>query len=148
MCGIEYNFQGFPMEKTYQINNGLDNTLPDMWRIQRTVSNCRRYQRTIQRQRRHWRQIWFNCVGSVWLNSLSQYIVGLMILIFLQKRHIKLMMDWVILYKIGESFNGDSIRNELNSKLKAEDILNWFVWLAVCGWILNLNIVDVMILQQ
>ena len=31
-CGIEYNFVGFgtPTEKTYQINNGLDDTLQDM----------------------------------------------------------------------------------------------------------------------
>ena len=28
-----------------------------------------------------------------------------------------------------------------NGKLKADDILNWFVRMAVCGWILNLNIV-------
>ena len=71
-----------------------------------------------------------------------------MILIFQQKRRIKLMMDWVILYKIGEAFNGDGIGNGFNGKLKADDVLNWFVWLAVCGWILNLNIVGLMILQQ
>ena len=28
-----------PMEKTYQINNGLDDTLQNMWCIQLTISN-------------------------------------------------------------------------------------------------------------
>ena len=65
-CGIEYNFVGFdtPMEKTYQINNGLDDTLQDMCRIQWTVSNRRRHWRTIQRQWQHWRRIRFNDVTS------------------------------------------------------------------------------------
>ena len=63
------------------------------------------------------------------------------------------MMVWVILYKIREAFNvlyriGNGIGNEFNGKLKADDTLNWFVWLAVCGWILNLNIVGLIILQQ
>merc|ERR1711983_737747 len=57
-------------------------------------------------------------------------------------------MNWVMLYKIGEAFNRDGISNGFNGKLKADNILNWFVWLAVCGWILNLNIVGLMILQQ
>ena len=40
-----------------------------------------------------------------------------------QKRHIKLMMDWVILYKIREAFNvlywiGDGIGNGFNGKSK------------------------------
>ena len=44
--------------------------------------------------------------------------------------------------------NQRGIGNGFNGKLKADDTLNWFVWLAVCGWILNLNIVGLMILQQ
>ena len=63
---------------------------------------------------------------------------------------ISISWDWVILYKIREAFNvlyqiGDNIGNGFNGKLKAEDTLNWFVWLVVCGWILNLNIVGLMI---
>ena len=54
----------------------------------------------------------------------------------------------MVLYKIREAFNGDGIQNGFNGKLKADNTLNWFVWLAVCGWILNLNIVGLMILQQ
>ena len=72
-------------------------------------------------------------------------------------------MDWIILYRIcdafnrqyqigdgiGERFNGKGgIGDGFNGKLKVDNILNWFVRLAVCGWILNLNIVGLMILQQ
>ena len=37
--GIEYNFVWFdtPTEKGYQINNGLDSTLQEIWRIQWAV---------------------------------------------------------------------------------------------------------------
>ena len=40
-CGIEYNFVGFdtPIKTAYQINNGFDDILQDMWCIQRVVLN-------------------------------------------------------------------------------------------------------------
>ena len=55
-------------------------------------------------------------------------------------------MDWVILYRICDAFNGgnqigDGIRKRFNGKggqyfeLFANN--GWFVWLAVCGWILT-----------
>ena len=42
--GIEYKFMGFdtPMEKAYQINNGLDDTLQNKGCIQWAASNWRR----------------------------------------------------------------------------------------------------------
>ena len=73
-CGIEYNFVWFDTttEKAYQINNGLDDTLQDMWRIQRAVSNWRQHRRRIQRQRRKifWLlPIIIGSAVSVWLNT-------------------------------------------------------------------------------
>ena len=42
----------------------------------------------------------------------------------------------------------NGLGDTLQDRRSEDDILNWFVWLAVCGWILNPNIVGLMILQQ
>ena len=124
-CGIEYNFLGFdtPTEKAYQINNGLDDTLQDMWRIQRAVSNWRQHRRRIQRQRRKifWLlPIMIGSAVSVWLNT--QY------------------------HGIDDTPTTEEeyqINNWIETASETDSI-QWrcqlFVWLAVCGWTLNLNI--------
>ena len=73
-CGIEYNFVWFdtPTEKAYQINNRLDDTLQDMWCIQRAVSNWRQHWRRIQQQtpKIFWLlPIMIGSAVSVWLNT-------------------------------------------------------------------------------
>ena len=99
----------------------------------------------------------FNSTALPWL-AVCGWIVNLTIYCGIDdtdtqtERHIKLMIDWVILYKIG-AFNvlywiRNGIGNRFNNKLKADDILNWFIWLVVCGWILNFNTLGLMILQQ
>ena len=125
-CGIEYNFVWFdtPTEKAYQINNGLNDTLQDMWSIQRAVSNWRQHRRRIQRQRRKifWLlPIIIGSAVSVWLNT--QY------------------------HGIDDTPTTEEeyqINNWIETASETDSI-QWgcqlFVRLAVCGWILNLNIV-------
>ena len=59
---------------------------------------------------------------------------------FQQKRLIKLIIDWIILYRICDAFNGqyqigDSIGEQFNGKGSIGDgfDLTALPWLAVCG---------------
>ena len=132
-CEIEYNFVGFdtPTEKAYQINNGLDDTLQDMWCIQRAVSNWRHHWRRIQQQRRK----------IFWLLPI---IIGLAVSVWLNTQY----------HGIDDTPTTEEeyqINNWIETASETDSIqcrCQLFVWLAVCGWTLNLNIVGLMILQQ
>ena len=78
----------------------------------------------------------------------DSFFVGLNIILwdFQQKRLIKLIMDWIILYRICDAFNGwyrigDGIGEWFNGKCGIRDGFNSTAlpWLAVCGWIVYLN---------